>query len=132
MLAEKLGLDTAEVVRHRLEIIGPVLVDDQLLSGAGAGAGLAREPRLPGGLHRRDDAEGPDAGAGGRERRRRRDAAGRGGGRALRLYAGRANAVKVSPASSTSCAASSGKTPPQSVRELSGEALPHDAALARR
>ncbi len=47
-----------------LEIVGPMLVDDQLLPGAGAGAGLARQPRLQGGLHRRHDAQGPRAGAG--------------------------------------------------------------------
>ena len=47
-----------------------VLVADQLLPGAGPGADLARQPRLPGGLHRRDDAEGPDAGAAGGARGR--------------------------------------------------------------
>ena len=61
VLAEKLGLDHAEAVRHLVEVVGPVLVDDDLLSGAGTGAGLAGEPRLPGGLHRRDDAEGFEA-----------------------------------------------------------------------
>ena len=48
----------AEAVRHLLEVVRPVLVDDELLPGAGAGAGVAREPRLQGRLHRRDDAQG--------------------------------------------------------------------------
>ena len=32
------------------QIVGPMLVDDQLLPGAGAGAGVARQPRLPPGF----------------------------------------------------------------------------------
>ena len=56
----------AEAVRHLVEIVRPVLVDDELLPGAGPGAGLARQPRLPGGLHRRDDAQGSEARPGGR------------------------------------------------------------------
>ena len=59
----------AEAVRHLLEVLGPVLVDDELLPGARAGADLAREPRLPGRLHRRDDAQGLEARAGRRARR---------------------------------------------------------------
>jgi 3-hydroxyisobutyrate dehydrogenase len=34
----------AEAVRHFLEIVRPVLVDDELLPGAGTGADLARQP----------------------------------------------------------------------------------------
>ena len=42
VLAEKLGLShQAEAVRRRLDLVGPVLVADQLLPGAGAGAGVA-------------------------------------------------------------------------------------------
>ena len=36
----------AEAVRHFLEVVGPVLVDDELLPGAGTGADFARQPRL--------------------------------------------------------------------------------------
>jgi len=39
-----------------------VLVAHQLLPGAGPRTDLARQPRLPGGFHRGDDAEGLDAG----------------------------------------------------------------------
>ena len=39
---------SAEAVRHFLEVVGPMLVDDELLSGAGTGADLARQPRLSG------------------------------------------------------------------------------------
>src|ERR1700684_3499897 len=41
-----------------------MLVDDELLPGARLGADLARQPRLPGGLHGGDDAEGSEARAG--------------------------------------------------------------------
>ena len=53
----------ADPVRHQQQLVGPVLVDDLLLPGAGAGAELAGQPRLPARLHRRHDAEGPAAGA---------------------------------------------------------------------
>ena len=39
----------AEAVRHLLEVVGPVLVDDDLLPGAWSGADVAGQPRL----HRR-------------------------------------------------------------------------------
>ena len=65
----------AEAVRHLLEVVRPVLVDDDLLPGAGSGADLARQPRLSGRLHRGDDAEGPEARAGRRECGRARHAA---------------------------------------------------------
>ena len=42
-----------------------MLVADQLLSGAGSCADLARQPRLQAGVRGRADAEGSDAGAGG-------------------------------------------------------------------
>ena len=62
-----------EAVRHLVEVVGPVLVDDDLLPGAGPGADLARQPRLSGRLHRRDDAEGFETGAGRGQGRRRQD-----------------------------------------------------------
>ena len=39
---------SSEAVRHFLEVVGPVLGDDQLLPGAGSGADIARQPRLSG------------------------------------------------------------------------------------
>ena len=75
---------SSEAVRHFLEVVRPVLVADQLLPGARAGAGLARQPRLPGRLHRRHDAEGSEPGAVGGACRRR---AYRLGAAAARLYA---------------------------------------------
>ena len=105
VLAEKLGLDKQKLFDISSKSSGPVLVDDELLSGARAGADLAGEPRLSGGLHRRDDAEGSEARAGRRQGRRRRDADGRGGRRALRRYVGSGEAARISPGSSTSSAA---------------------------
>ena len=58
VLAEKLGLDAQKLFDISSKSSGPVLVDDDLLPGAGTGADLARQPRLSGGLHRGDDAEG--------------------------------------------------------------------------
>ncbi len=46
-LADRLGLDRRQALRHQREVLGPVLVDDQLLPGAGAGAGGAVQSRLP-------------------------------------------------------------------------------------
>ena len=68
------GPRRAEAVQRRVDRVRLVLVAGQLLPGAGPGADLAGQPRLPGGLHRGDDAEGPDAGAagGGRVGRQRR------------------------------------------------------------
>src|SRR5262249_47032633 len=45
-----------EAVRHLVEIVGPVLVDDDILSGAWARADVARKSRLSGGIYRCDDA----------------------------------------------------------------------------
>jgi 3-hydroxyisobutyrate dehydrogenase len=45
-----------EAVRYLVEVVGAVLVDDDLLPGAGAGADVARQSRLPGRVHRGDDA----------------------------------------------------------------------------
>ena len=56
----------AGAVRRRLDLVGPKLVADQLLPGSRPGAGLARQQRLQAGLRRGADAEGPEAGAGGR------------------------------------------------------------------
>ena len=46
------------VVRRRIDFIGAMLVADDLLPGAGAGAGVARQQRLQAGLRRSVDAEG--------------------------------------------------------------------------
>ena len=105
VLAEKLGLDKQKLFDIASKSSGSVLVDDELLPGAGPGADLAREPRLSGGLHRRDDAEGPGARAGCRERGRRRDAARR--ARPPRFTVSmrdRGSGRKIFPESSTSCA----------------------------
>jgi len=61
--------------------VGPVLVVDELLPGAGSGAHVARQSRLQTGVRRQPDAEGSAACAGGRGRRRGGDTA-RGCGRA--------------------------------------------------
>ena len=45
VLAEKLGLDAAETVRHRFDIVRPMLVAVDLLSGSGAGARSAPSNR---------------------------------------------------------------------------------------
>ena len=68
VLGRAAGPRPAEALRHRLEVVGPVLVADQLLPGAGPGAGLAGEPRLPGRLRHGDDAEGSQARAAGGRR----------------------------------------------------------------
>ena len=65
----------AEALRHLVEVVRPMLVDDDLLPGAGSGADVARQPRLQGGLYRGDDAEGPQARPGRRQGRRRGNAA---------------------------------------------------------
>ena len=96
----------AEAVRHRLEVVGPVLVDDELLPGARAGAGLARQPRLSGRLYRRDDAQGL---ASWRRRPRARHARshadGRRRGRASTSASSRTAAARpIFPGSSGSCA----------------------------
>ena len=64
------GPRRAEAVRRRVDVVGPCWSLVNYLPGAGPGADLARQPRLPGGLHRGDDAEGPDAGAAGGATRR--------------------------------------------------------------
>ena len=71
----------ADIVRRQLEIDRPMLGVDQLLPGAGAGAVLAGQSRLCGGLYRGNDAEGSEAGAAGGRSQRRADAARRRGGR---------------------------------------------------
>ena len=107
VLAEKLGLDHAEAVRHLVEVVRPVLVDDELLSGAGTGADLARQPRLSGGLHRRDDAEGSEAraGSGARGRGARRRWAPRRQRFTRAMSEQGESAARIFPASSASCAA---------------------------
>ena len=69
-LARRLGPAARAAVRDQPRVVGPVLVADQLLPGAGPGAGLAGQPRLPARLHHGDDAQGPQAGAGGGAARR--------------------------------------------------------------
>src|SRR5262249_41858189 len=54
----------AETVRRVVAVLGPMLVADELLSGAGPGADVARQPGLSGGVHGRDDAQGSQARAG--------------------------------------------------------------------
>ena len=77
-LAERLGLVGADAVRHLQQIVQPMLGDDELLPGAGAGSGGAGQPRLRARLYRREDAEGSAAGATGGGRDRGGDAARRG------------------------------------------------------
>ena len=48
VLAEQLGLDHQKLFDICLEVVGPVLVNDHLLPGAGPGADVARQPRLSG------------------------------------------------------------------------------------
>ena len=81
VLAGKLGLDFAEILRHRLGQFGAELVDDKLLPGARRGAGDARRPRLSGRLCGLAHAQGPQTCDGGRRERRCRDPDG-GAGRA--------------------------------------------------
>ena len=56
VLAEKARPRSPEVVRHFLQVVGPVLVADELLSGAGTGSDIACQPRLSGRIYRSDDA----------------------------------------------------------------------------
>src|SRR5262249_39402557 len=70
-------------VRHRFEVIGAVLVVDELLPGAGPGADVSGQSRLPGGIYRRHDAEGFAARPGSRARREYHDPARCGGGGTL-------------------------------------------------
>ena len=56
VLAGKTWARSPEVVRHLLEIVGPVLVNDKLLSCAGTGTDVTRKSRLPGRIYRGDDA----------------------------------------------------------------------------
>ena len=79
----KAGPRRPAAFRHCVEVVGPMLVDDELLPGAGAGADVAREPRLSGRLHRGDDAQGLEAGAICRPRHPRHDPARRRRGRGL-------------------------------------------------
>ncbi len=73
-----------EAIRHLLEVVGPMLGDDELLPGARAGAVVARQPRLQGRLHRRHDAQGSESRTGGRARNPCLDPARRGRRRGLR------------------------------------------------
>ena len=63
-LAEKLWTVASGPVRRRLDLVRTMLVADDLLSGAGSGADLAREQRVPAGLCVGLDDEGPHARAG--------------------------------------------------------------------
>ncbi len=73
-LAEKLGLVASGAVRRRLDVVGAMLVADNLLPRARTRADLAGKQRLQTGLCLGADGEGPDAGAGCRHGRRRGDA----------------------------------------------------------
>ena len=75
LLAQKLGLDWDKLHADRQHLHQPVLGAEQLLSGAGPGAGGAVEPRLRARVHGRADAEGCEAVAGGGGRHRIADAA---------------------------------------------------------
>src|SRR5215471_10148267 len=79
----------AEAVRHFLEVVRTMLVDDELLPGAGPGADVACEPRLQGGLHRGHDAQGFEAGASRRARDARHHSARRRRCRGLRALRGK-------------------------------------------
>src|SRR5208282_4004484 len=52
-------------VRRRFGVLGSVLVADQLLPGAGAGAGQSGKQRLQAGFRRSFDVEGSQTGQGG-------------------------------------------------------------------
>ena len=108
---------TRKAVRHLVEVLGPMLVDDKLLSGAGTGADLAGEPRLSGRLHRGDDAQGFETGASCRARDPRHHAARcrrRRGLRALRRE--RATAASIFPASFVICAGLENSARPARIR----------------
>ena len=72
----KAGSVASGAVRRRLDLVGAMLGADLLLPGAGPGSDLARQQRLQAGLCVQPDGEGPDAGAGRRQRRRCRDPTG--------------------------------------------------------
>ena len=135
VLAEKLGLDKQKLFDIASKSSGPVLVDDELLPGARAGADLAGEPRLSGRLHRRDDAEGSRSS---RRRPRRRPAPRRrwarrpprstaamsDSGEAARDFSGIVSFIRGSSAHDAERPALGDRgvanASPQSVRELSG------------
>ena len=99
VLAEKLGLDAQKLFDISSKSSGPVLVDDDLLPGAGPGADVARQPRLQGRLHRGDDAQGSQARPGCGQGCRREDAARRRCGENLRASSSKpAKDRAISPA----------------------------------
>ena len=55
------GAGRAEAVRHRVDVVRQLLGGEQLSAAARARADLAGQPRLPGGLHGGQHAEGPEA-----------------------------------------------------------------------
>jgi len=76
LLGKRLGLDAQKLFDVVSTSSGSCWAE-QLSPGARPGADLARQPRLPGGLHGRDDAQGPEARPGRRGGGRRRDPDGR-------------------------------------------------------
>ncbi len=72
VLAERLGLDRAETLRHRHDLVGRLLVADQLLPRAGSGSVRTLQPQLRRRVRHRAHAEGPRPVAGRRRSHRRR------------------------------------------------------------
>ena len=66
---------TPDELQDRLDLVGPVLVADELLPGSGPGADLAGQQRLQAGLRLGADGEGSDVGTGRSEGRGCGDAA---------------------------------------------------------
>src|ERR1700730_14353866 len=73
----------ADIVRHQRKIVWPMLGPDELLSGSGAGPGLAGQSRLRARVHRGDDAEGSSTGSASGGGECRADPARSGGGQPL-------------------------------------------------
>ena len=88
-LADKLGLDRAGALRRGLDLVRLLLVGQRLLPRPGRRADLAGRQRLPPGLRRRADAEGPDPGPERRRGGRRGHPARRRGRRDFRALPGR-------------------------------------------
>ena len=83
LLGKRLGLDAQKLFDVVSTVVRQLLGGEQLSAGAGPGADLARQPRLPGGLHGGQHAEGPEACPAGGADVGRQHADGRRGGPAL-------------------------------------------------